>query len=82
MRWPLTSGLGAGHAPPMAQKKKAAKRSSGPSGQHLHRIRTLSGVSDEEWERWGEAAKEEGTSRVEFVRRAASGRADATLRKK
>jgi hypothetical protein len=66
----------------MAQSKKKAKRASGPSGKHLNPIRTLSGVSDEEWARWDEAAKAEDTTRVDFVRRAVGARADDVLRKK
>jgi len=62
--------------------KKRKKTTSGPSGKHLHRIRTLSGVTDAEWERWGDAARVEGTTRVEFVRRAAAERADASLKQK
>lgn len=82
MRGALTRGPSLVHAVSMAQAKKKAKRSSGPSGKHLHSIRTLSGVSDDEWARWDEAARTEGVTRVEFVRRAAAERADDVLAKK
>lgn len=64
MRWALTTGLGLGHAPNMAQakKKSKAKRASGPSGQHLVPQRTVR-IPDELWERFRLAVEAVETDR-------------------
>lgn len=50
----------------MADTKK--KRASGPSGKHLHKIRALAGIPEEEWEAQREHAASRGETWSEWAR--------------